>query len=159
MIQTLWSLTMTKTLTEQWRERTLPEGLYYVEGKGNYDIALIRNRYCPVLTSPYCEDNAFESEFVPVAPVPSYDEVKEMSQKIERLEFDNEALEMAHNEGKEINAELVSKTYKLEKQLEIATKALKSFIPDDLTDGGFGEMYESVIFYCEKALKEMEGVK
>lgn len=52
-----------------------------------------------------------------------YDKVKEMSQKIERLEFDNEALEMAHNEGKEINAELVSKTDELENRLEVSEKA------------------------------------
>lgn len=48
---------------------------------------------------------------------------------------------------------------KLQKKLEIATNALKSFIPDDITDGGFGEMYEDVIWDCKKALKEMEGVK
>ena len=24
---------MTKSLTEQWREGTLPEGLYYIDGK------------------------------------------------------------------------------------------------------------------------------
>jgi len=138
---------MTKILTEQWREETLPEGLYYVEGKGNYDIALIRNRYCPVLTSPYCEDDVFESEFVPVAPVPSYDKVKEMSQKIERLELDNDALEMAHNEGKEINAELVNKTEQLEKRLEIATKALEEYSESDWW------------WRAKQALKEMEGVK
>jgi len=56
-------------------------------------------------------------------------------------------------------ADLSKKVERLQKQLEIATKALKSFIPDDLTDGGFGEMYESVIRDCEKALKEMECVK
>ena len=53
-------------------------------------------------------------------PVPSYDKVKEMSQKIERLEFDNEALEMVHNE-------LVQKTHILEKKLAIATKALEEY--------------------------------
>ena len=73
---------MTKTLTEQWRDGTLPEGLYYIEGKGNYDIALIRNRYCPVLTSPYSEDTVFESEFVPVEPVPSYDEYKRLQEQL-----------------------------------------------------------------------------
>ena len=87
---------MTKTLTEQWREGTLQEGLYYIEGNGNHDIALIRNRYCPVLTSPYCEDDVFESEFVPVSPVPSYeqfiglmDDSKELDKaydKIKRLQ-------------------------------------------------------------------------
>lgn len=72
---------MTKTLTKQWREGKLPAGLYYIEGKGNHDIALIRNRYCPVLTSPYSEDGVFEPEFVPVVPVPSYEEWKELKEQ------------------------------------------------------------------------------
>ena len=78
--------------------------------------------------------------------MPSYDEYKELTQKVGRLELDNEALELAHNEGKEINAELVSKTEQLEKKLSIATKALKKYMT-----------------FCrhpaEEALKEMEGVK
>ena len=96
--------------------------------------------------------------------MPSYDKVKEMSQKIERLEFDNEALEMAHNEGKEINAELVSKTEQLEKRLEIATKTLKEYADrTNWVDGSFMCVYDGKCFAneesAEQALKEMEGVK
>ena len=47
----------------------------------------------------------------------------------------------------------------LKKKLEIAINMLKSFIPDDLSEGGFGEMYEDVIWDCKKALKEIEEVK
>ena len=165
---------MTKTLTEQWREGTL-KGHYYVHIKPDEhceydDIDLIDE-----LTGNFelhCDDYIKEV----LSPVPSYDKVKEMSQKIERLEFDNEALEMAHNEGKEINAELVSKNDQLaqkmhilneqntkqynelceeikknnilEKQLEFAKKALKKYE----SAAGWGR--EAFL-----ALKEMEGVK
>lgn len=122
---------MTKTLTEQWREETLSEGLYYIEGNGNHDIALIRNRYCPVLTSPFCEDDVFESEFVPVDPVPSYDEYKE----------------------------LVRKSDKLDKQLAIATKALERYSKDDYYGEGGGRFVNPYPHIARKALKEMEGVK
>ena len=112
---------MTKSLTEQWKDGTLDYGWYYIKiywGAG-YDIVFDNYN---ATTKMFSDFGSSVKEVL--APVPSYDEVKEMSQKIERLELDNEALEMAHNEGKEINAELVSKTEKLEKQLAIATKAL-----------------------------------
>lgn len=32
---------MTKSLTEQWKNGTLEDGLYYIEGKGNNDIATL----------------------------------------------------------------------------------------------------------------------
>lgn len=148
---------MSKTLTEQWREGTLPEGLYYVDGKGNYDIALIRNRYCPVLTSQYCEDTVFEPEFVPVEPVPDYMDCK-------RLRYDSIEL----NKAKIKIYELVSKTEQLEKRLEIATKALKetkekllhvelSGLDGDNRQKMYDLMFEDGVI--DKALKEMEGVK
>ena len=149
---------MSKTLTEQWRDGTLPCGAYYVNRLGETRIYFVRY-----------EDNKNTHEIYEVlAPVPSYDKVKEMCQKIERLEFDNEALEMAHNEGKEINAELVSKNEQLEKQLEIATKALKEYADSsnwyETDDFGISAIDQ---FACDDygyniaktALEEMEGVK
>ena len=108
---------MTKTLIEKWCEGTLEEGLYYIEGKGNYDIALIRNRYCPVLTSPYCEDDVFESEFVPVDPVPSYEEWHRVKDLGLRPDYTD------HIEKWEDCARLT-------KKLAIATKALKKLTRD-----------------------------
>lgn len=134
---------MTKTLTEQWREGTLESGHYYIRSGLSTSIEI-----------RYLGNGFFEGNIEVLAPVPSYDKVKEMSQKIERLEFDNEALEMAHNEGKEINAELVSKTDKLEKKLEISMETLKK-IADYQTD-------VLLQYWAEGALnkiKEMEGVK
>lgn len=140
---------MTKTLTEQWREGTLPEGLYYIKGKGNYDIALIRNRYCPVLTSPYCEDDVFESEFVPVDYVPSYDEYRELLD-----------LNVYEKDRKKVMV-LEDKVKRLQKQLEIATKALKEYEDKQNWDirGVSFMKYNKGFTIARKALKEMEGVK
>ena len=138
---------MTKTLTEQWRKGKLAEGLYYIEGKGDYDIALIRNRYCPVLTSPYCEDNVFESEFVPIAPVPSYEEYQQLVSNSDKLS---------------------RKTLQLKKKLAIATKALKKyqeainrFKKDPMNNIIMlaHQLIYDIDIDSKKALKEMEGVK
>ena len=152
---------MTKTLTEQWRDGTLPEGCYYVEfyTEKAPHIEICGNQYLGYLA----EFNGTDRAEV-LAPVPDYEKVKEMSQKIERLEFDNEALEMAHNEGKEINAELVSKTEQLEKKLAIAIKALKEYADrTNWIEGNFMCVYDRKCFAdeesAEEALKEMEGVK
>lgn len=128
---------MTNTLTEQWREGKLPAGLYYIEGKGSYDIALIRNIFNPVLTNPYCEDDVFEPDFVPVDTVPSYYEY----------------------------IELVTKCHQLEKKLKIATNALKEFRVIEHNyidyyvdkDGNKIDLHPRRV--ATKALKEMEGVK
>lgn len=150
---------MTKTLTEQWREGTL-KGYYYVHIKLDEhceydDIDLIDE-----LTGNFelhCDDYIKEV----LAPVPSYEKVKEMSQKIERLEFDNEALEMAHNE-------LVQKMHILEKKLEIATKALKKY--QEAINRFKKDPMNNIIMLAHQliygidtdsreALKRMEGVK
>ena len=138
---------MTKTLTEQWREGTLPEGLYYVEGKGDYDVALIRNRYCPVLTSPYCEDDIFESEFEPIEPVPSYEEYRELLD-----------LNIYKKDRKKVMG-LEDKVKRLQEQLKIATKALKRYSKDDYYSEGGGRSVNPYPHIARKALKEMEGVK
>ena len=142
---------MTKTLTEQWREGTLPEGLYYIEGKVTHDIALIRNRYCPILTSPYCEDNVFEPEFVPVAPVPSYDEYQQLvsnsDESVQKIHILNEQNTKQYNEL----CEEIKKNNILEKKLAIATKALKK-----INRKYRFTVAQDVVY---KALREMEGVK
>ena len=137
---------MTKTLTEQWCEGKLPDGAYYI-------LVDKYEQNEPEIDVGVCYNSNFEWWIVKevLAPVPSYEKVKEMSQKIERLEFDNEALEMAHNEGKEINAELTSKNEQLEKKLAIATKALK-----EINKNYRFTVAQDVVY---KALKEMEGVK
>lgn len=93
-----------KSLTEQWREGTLPCGAYYVNRLNEIRVYLVTY-----------EDNKNTHEIYEVlAPVPSYEEYQ-------GLLSDNLALD----EAKEINAELEYKVKKLKQQLVIATKALK----------------------------------
>ena len=171
---------MTKTLTEQWRDG---EWIVCNAGKCDYyytDVKCYNGSHKEVIK----EESVFLTDYDPdyeiLGKVPSYDEVKEMSQKIERLEFDNEALEMAHNEGKEINAELISKTDEfvqkihilneqntkqynelceeikknniLEKRLEIATKALKEYADrTNWIEGNFMCVYDGKSFADEES--------
>lgn len=132
---------MTKTLTEQMK--TEHGAWYYVKTK-EWGI-------CHWLLFPDTLD--IEKDIIEVlAPVPSYDKVKEMSQKIERLEFDNEVLD---NELKELatkNDTLAMENGRLQERLAIATKAL-SDIEDGYSEStGAGQI-------ARQALKEMEGVK
>ena len=107
-----------------------------------------------------------------LAPVPSYDKVKEMSQKIERLEFDNEALEMVHNElvqkihiineqnTKQYNelCEEIKKNNILEKRLEVSEKEhYRTLEQLRIATGALRDMPE--MSRAQRALREMEGVK
>ena len=70
---------MTKTLTEQWREGTLPDGYYYTKGAFDDDI------YISHLDYEIEEDKRLPVEEV-LAPVPSYEEYKELVSKTDKLE-------------------------------------------------------------------------
>lgn len=73
---------MTKTLTEQWRDGTLPEGWYYLKVKSelaNYPVI----SECVINYSslkPYSDFYEYDDSHVEevLAPVPSYDEYKEL---------------------------------------------------------------------------------
>ena len=70
---------MTKTLTEQWREGTLPEGYYYTKGAFDDDIYISHFDY------EFEEDKRLPVEEV-LAPVPSYDHFSQLVKKIESLQ-------------------------------------------------------------------------
>lgn len=94
---------MTKTLTEQWLEGKLESGWYYIKiywGAG-YDI--IFDNYNP--TTGLFVDFGKEVKEV-LAPVPDYDEYKQLVSKTD---------------------ESSRKALQLEKKLEIATKALQYY--------------------------------
>ena len=88
---------MTKTLTEQWREGTLPRGGYYIKLLDGSIKQTDYDNISKTFDTEYFRYNKSVKEVL--APVPSYDEYKQ----------------------------LVSETDKLEKKLEIATKALKEY--------------------------------
>ena len=125
---------MSKTLTEQWRDGTLPEGYYYT--KLNDDDGTIDINYCwdDGCFQDYC-DNMVEEV---LAPVHSYTVYKRLVSNSDELFGKTEQLEK----------ELSRKTL----QLEIATKALKEYANCKPTEW-------MTCVTADKALKEMEGVK
>ena len=68
---------MTKTLTEQWREGTLPRGAYYVNRLGEVRIYLVT----------YSEDDKNTHEIYEIlAPVPYFNHFSQLVKKVEKLE-------------------------------------------------------------------------
>lgn len=124
---------MTKTLTEQWKDMDLADEQLYYWRMPNGEVRIMNK--LGACSYKLCYDG---DKIDILAPVPSYDEFKQ----------------------------LVSKTDKLEKKLEIATKALEDYANSDEW-----ELVDSKNVYWSrkrfpypwriagKALKEMEGVK
>ena len=108
---------MIKTYTEQWREGTLPKGLYYTRSSNGRKVFSIHTGSKSNMFSPY-DKMAHQVEEV-LGPVPDYMDCK-------GLIYDSINLADAR---KRID-ELVSKTEQLEKKLEIATKALNNVYHD-----------------------------
>lgn len=138
---------MTKTLTEQWKNGELPDGLYYVK---DWDDTIYRFVAKNKILWRDSNNPIYASERIEVlAPVPSYEEWKTAKENLEKN--GTWYTERAYNE-------LVSKTEQLEKRLEIATKALKE-IPDlaGTNDNGINDY--GIVCCAEDALKEIEGVK
>lgn len=136
-----------KTLTEQWLEGMLPDGAYYI-------LVDKYEQNEPEIDVGVCYNSNFEWWIVKevLAPVPNYDEYKELVRKSDK--FDKIMSDTVTNQGdchQIVEDNLNRQIERLQKQLSIATKALK----DILNDGDD---------YCDKdkaqeALKEMEGVK
>lgn len=131
---------MTKTLTEQWREGTLDEGWYYVVSGLDDEIRML-----------YFEGDYFLDTDVPLdnneikkvlSAVPTYDEWQSHEKCADMLIDVNKKWEKTIKERK-----------RLEKQLEIATKALEKYEEIETHD-----WIDSQVVAL-KALKEMEGVK
>jgi len=119
---------MTKSLTEQWKDGTIKEGLYFIKTKHEKcykeETDMLFPDGCRAAFSIY--------PIVEVlAPVPSYDEYQ-------RLVSNSD--------------ESFGKTEQLEKQLAIATKALKEYANCKPTE------WMSCVT-ADKALKEIEEVK
>lgn len=119
---------MTKSLTEQWENEELKDGFYFINvdfGDGDY-IDIVKYSATTKYFLRYRNDNIKEV----LAPVPSYDEWQ--------AELDS-------------NDELLNVQKRLEKQLAIATKALK-----EINKNYRFTVAQDVVY---KALEEMEGVK
>lgn len=80
---------MSKELTEQWRNRAIKEGYYYILHKSN------KHYICLILNQDYWLNKKETSDII--APVPSYDQFVELTEKIEGLEQDNKCLKSGIN--------------------------------------------------------------
>lgn len=139
---------MTKTLTEQWRDGILQEGYYYINSK---KWGMLIDRYRDQINDCGNKWRGFDNYQGVVdevlAPVPSYDEYNELKQ-------DNKYLKS----GIETRDEQIER---LEKRLEIATKALKDIVRDYEINGSCEEdcVGEYMCHTAQQALTKMEGVK
>ena len=120
---------MTKTLTEQWRDGTLPEGYYYFQ----------YGKCAPFIKDSYTAEElkrCIDAENIKaLAGVPTYAEFMDLMSNIEYIDK---------------YKELLRKTDKLEKRLKIATKALEDLeLANDIR----------ICMKAQGTLKEMEGVK
>lgn len=89
---------MTKSLTEQLKNRTLKDGVYYIKDKYNILIGL---RYS--LTMTRLIDDECPS-FEVLAPVPSYDEYKKLKERLDNAHRTLcEVLRMSLSDEKDIS--------------------------------------------------------
>ena len=121
---------MTKTLTEQWREGTLPEGWYYLKVKSelaNYPViaeCVINHSSLKPYSDFYEYDDSHVEEVL--APVPSFDEYKELVRKSDKL--DKIMSDTVTNQGdcrQIVEDNLNRQIEHIQKQLSIAKKALE----------------------------------
>ena len=78
---------MTKTLTEQWREGTLPDGYYYIDYDTQQKIFEIEDGCATYQGLP--AETYFLNDVCLIkvlAPVPSYDHFSQLVKKVERLQ-------------------------------------------------------------------------
>lgn len=116
---------MTKTLTEQLKNGTLKDGLYYIKDNDNILIGI---RYC--LTMTRLIDDGCPS-FEVLAPVPSYDEYNELTQKVENLEWDKKEDDALINFCNKRLVKYHKEIAKLKEQLEEANVIIKYYADSD----------------------------
>lgn len=134
---------MTKTLTEQWRDGTLPLGTYYIlniYGDEEIDMSVAVGELW---------NNTDLKEVL--APVPSYDEYKQLVSNSDESPTE-QVLNLQNMVEDECSrrCELETKCSQLEKKIAIATKALKDLeLANDIR----------ICMKAQEALTKMEGIK
>ena len=122
---------MTKALTEQWREGTLNGGYYYLKMKdGNIFIDHTEYIFWAHEIRWETKDSSYVKEVL--APVPRYDEYKELTQRVGRLELDNEVLEDVVKECNKRGLE----NKKLQEQLKEANDVIKKHTTKHIIQNG-----------------------
>ena len=114
---------MTKSLTEKWKDGELPIGHYYVKRKNGMvfiDNTILQFDEMPITKLAWSD----KTEEV-LAPVPSYDEYKELVKKVELLEFDNDVLNSVADQQDDKLIAMDKKMAEMRKQIMQANKCIK----------------------------------
>lgn len=127
---------MTKTLTEQWKDGELElNSLWFVRLPcGLYDECFYTGSTIFMKSISGHDEKIWQV----LAPVPSYDDYKELVRKSD---------------------EAVTNCHQLEKKLAIATNALKYCYNDMKYWAVLTHRNQRILGVIKKAIKEMEGVK
>jgi len=163
---------MTKSLTEQWHDGTLPRGGYYIK---LLDWSIKQTDYDNIsktFNTEFFRYNVSVKEVL--APVPSYEKWKTQEDLLLIYKKENKRLKAVAEHCEKVAGQWADKLVdterkveRLEKQLTIATKALKYYaeckhinldlisVPDDCADFEVFEDGE----HARQALKEIEEVK
>lgn len=107
---------MTKSLTEKWKDMDFTDNHLYYWRMPNGEVRIMNK--LGAYSYKLCYDGG---KIEILAPVPSYDEYKELTQKVGRLELDSEAQDQV--------------IQRLQEQLNEANEALKELV-------GFGVVTE-----------------
>jgi hypothetical protein len=136
---------MSEKLTEKWKMHELEQGYYYI--RWSYNIDDEPSYMIDFFNTEDYTGGAFENKqkkFIDeiVSKVPSYEELQSYEKCVDMLFDVNKKWERTIKERK-----------RLEKKLEIATKALKEYAEVETDD------WIDSKEVARKALKEMKGVK
>ena len=112
---------MSKELTEKWKNSELPEDCYYILDKNGHIRKERTCYYSHTEEQCFCFMSNKDIEEV-IEPVPSYDEYKELTQKVGRLELDSEAQD-------QVITHLQDENKKLKEQIDEANELIKIATP------------------------------
>lgn len=156
---------MSKELTEQWLNGTLPAGCYYVlSTEDDTPVAcdidtvcdfMIRDIIAPVPDYFDCKRLMNDSIELDKAKIKIYELVSKTDELVQKIHILNEQNTKQYNEL----CEEIKKNNILEKKLEIATKALKFYTLEDSYVSCFGNPVNPNPMVARKALKDIKEVK
>lgn len=145
---------MSKELTEQWREGTLPAGYYYVvDVEGVKDLDDFNGENFSLL----------EVKEV-LAPVPSCDQFVDLTEKVKELSSENGRLQYDNDVLSTVYDELFKRFERLQKKLDVAIATLELIeVKSDKFNSSMGlvEQLDDIEADCQATLhhlKEMEEV-
>lgn len=136
-------------LTEKWKNKELEQSFYYLRTS---DDRVIVAKTC-FIGDKIAFDNYYAPKFIKevIAPVPSYEELQALKQKIHILTESQMKLESTIGELGEENARLKEKINNISKQ----TKTLREKVML-WKNGLFCTTEKSALFYVEKGLTNIE---